>query len=134
MDGKAEQAAQEAGKKTTGLDTKSSDRKESQIHFYASGYLLHCRFCQHNVDWKCAGTCKDHLHTETNVEKQGKHCKKWNKTKQIEKFYWNFYFNKNWNKFKWGKQNLDKNKVDFIGPKAQTSVVSYLKKGVSGAF
>lgn len=31
-----------------------------------------------------------------------------------------------------GKTEFGKSKADFTGPKAQTSVVSYLKKGVSG--
>lgn len=29
-------------------------------NFYASGDILYCIFCQHNVDWKHVDTCEDH--------------------------------------------------------------------------
>lgn len=36
--------------------------------FSVSGDVPYCRFCQHNVNWKCVDTCKDHLRPKYQVQ------------------------------------------------------------------
>lgn len=87
--------------------TRCIGRTTESSGFSASGDALQCRFCPHDVDWKCLRTDWDHLWIWSAREKQGEMACWWWKILKTE--FWSTETEENGI---FGK----KNEMDFIGP------------------